>query len=217
MRKFPWKFLSCFEGKVGENPSDFTPKWRRKEAFLSLRPPPQRYISFLPLFKRKYVSLNGFHLHRHSSSFGCVEVFRVECWAASPTLPANFRGKKIPWNLTFAVCPASELRTRRRREWAQWNRTRVVFERNSSYDSLKGIEFSGERKKEAHNEIIFGRKVFSRFHGKKLSPQLITRMTAERYRLRPMTGKLFQSLNRISRPPLMFHIFRLSSHTSPLI
>lgn len=71
---FPWTFLSGFaQGEVGGKNLHLMPshkrEWRRRSfSIIPLSCPLPHHATrfFLPLFKRKYVSLNGFHLHRHN-------------------------------------------------------------------------------------------------------------------------------------------------------
>lgn len=119
-----------------------------------------RLYILLPLFKQKYVSLNGFLLHRQQ--FHCVEeksssgnlfllhlsrqLSGYEARVFIPFFPflsflrrVEVSWEKIPWNLTFVVCLAKKKRMSGLRV-VKWNRTRV-FERILR-SSLEGIEFS---------------------------------------------------------------------------
>lgn len=64
MRKFPWTFLSCLKKGERFGTSAEEKKLCYHFSFSSLR-----LHILLPLFKRKYVSLNGFLLHRHNNFY----------------------------------------------------------------------------------------------------------------------------------------------------
>lgn len=64
---------------------------------------------FLPLFKRKYVSLNGFHLHIFvwkslRSEKRCSFSFPFRKSTLGMSSCSSLRWGWIPWNLTFVVC-----------------------------------------------------------------------------------------------------------------